>query len=287
MSGAVVLAGGTPQPDPNVPGQILLPWGEAPIWNVCEPSRLIVESISASFSFAPLKAGRVSWGTQQQNALDPHPAFSGARTGYPLEGPFIRYRVARGHMGPRLPGQPTVRGTFDETTWFFDYFFDLQVKRPIWLPYPGSLSALSQYPGQWTFHSVLIESADQTTERPSPLESEVTLSMNLAPSDAVTPSSRLCNGIPPGAHSYTYRDQNSSNDPTQPLPTISPFFDNDPTKNDVAPGGALRTVVPLKDPYTISSAYFTRADLGNAVGLNIIAAGNQGRGQLVWHTSLM
>lgn len=280
--------------------QCVLNVAEQTIANICRPTKLLMKLKSSSFDASPFSvAGQAlmpQYGSAAQNALDPNPVFSGARTGVTFEGPFMKYSIAPGSTDWADPDKLRIGG-INTSADTMDFFFDLTGNRVMLLPYPGKLSVITQYPGLWTFEYFLLESAhamanaqlghiapthEHMLRRGAPLESDATLTLRLAPKPA-TNTSRSFAGIPFGAHSYSYHDS-SGGAPTGSTGQETTSLADKGTTPD---GSTMSTLVNVSLAATaVQGAFMTRIGHMNAQNLLISSAASV-TGFLQWHLSFV
>lgn len=268
--------------NPATPGTGLLQTASAHLFNVCKPTKLLLRAVSATydptgFLFPP------AYGTTEQNQRDPSPALSGARTGLTVEGPFVRYTVARPDMERARRAQrgsqnfALVGGLHSEMSRTF--IFDASIGRPICLPYAGRVELITQYPGTWIYEFVTLE-WDET--QISPIESEVTLSLVLRDDDVAVKNRTF--GIPIGAHSMTYRDSHTTD---TVWPTITTQADIVSRAAVVTAAGKIYSASALRDAFAQSQQFLGRVGLGNVITVRVDGVpAVPGQGVATFHISL-
>lgn len=252
--------------------QCLLQTAAQTVATICAPSKFFVRAKTGAFTFTPFAgAGGVipQYGSAEQNLLDPHPCFSGSRTGVTFEGPFLKYTVAQGSMSFNR-----MKGTHDNAA--IVYFFDLVGDRMIYLPYPGTVEVIGQYPGTWDFETFIMEdSFDRgvpdpfTASQPTALDANATLSLRIAAVPA-TPSTREFKAIPPGCHSLTVNTTFMGSGGV--FPTVTLFQETSPPARGTffgPTGQPLNSTVPLMVYGATTSAFGTRLAQHNAWGASI------------------
>jgi len=279
---------------------------EQTIANICRPSKLLMKLKSGSFDVTAFdNAGGAGltpqYGAAAQNALDPDPVFSGARTGFTLEGPFLRYEIAATSSDLVDPDKVKING-INTSTDTMKFFFDIVGNRMMLLPYPGKLSVISQYPGSWTFEYFLVESEydiamaiaghpmqrshEHAVRRGSPLEADATLSLRLARTGDATATTRTFNAVPLGAHSFTYND-NAAAPFVAPTIAISQETAGGSLAKVVGPGAVpVDTLVQLTGT-SDQSAFMTRVGHHNAQRVQVTAGTTNVNGFVQWHMSFV
>jgi hypothetical protein len=255
-----------------------------------------VDVTASNFDFTTLTAfaTQPAYASVAQTLLDkqisggPGSWATGARTGIPLEGPYLVYRAGKQNQTDKMVGgrageyQVGMAGHFDPKQGDdCEWVFDLAVRRPIYLPYPGTLEVIGQLPGVWEFTAYVLEGGN--AEKQSPIESEVTLTCQIAPQAAVV-SNRTFSGIPFGAHSYTYRDSATA---LGVFPSTTIILSDD-ARTDVTVGGITLNGIPnLKDYANQSSQFYGRWGLANAMQMLQNGAAIGSTGALQFHVSIM
>jgi hypothetical protein len=284
---------------------IVRPWQRKSVLQICAATKVIIDVKVATpdvVAMATMATVPDYNSTDYQTACSqasggPGIWAAGDRTGITVDGPYLAYRVALGSMSGEmgntdihLGDYAAIRGNYEAgmagaTPDFLEWVFDLQCKRPILLPYPGSLEVLGNIPGTWQFNVWAVELARLARES-SPLESEVTLTAQIAAS-AASQSSRFFNAIPFGAHSYVYRDNSVA---LGAFPTTEVFAALPATRlAPVGPGeNTIANSIVLNDYNNQSSQFLGRTGLANAASLlQNGPAGASSRGVAVFHVSIV
>lgn len=269
------------------PNTCLLATAAQTVATICAPSKFFVRTITASFDLAPFAGptGAIpAYGSTAQNALDPHPCFSGARTGVTIEGPFLRYTVAQGALGANK-----LKGTHDNAAIVF--FADLVGDRMLFLPFPGTVEVIGQYPCTVDFETFILEAgSDARVPDPfvrghgTPLDSNATLSLRLATGGAVA-STRSFKALPPGAHSMTVNTENLGSGGV--YPSVSVYQETVPSYHVLVGPGALplATLVPLSLNGGITTAFGTRLPVHNAWGCDVSSGTLNTEGLVQFHAA--
>lgn len=286
----------------NIGGTILLPWGRMLLFSVCRPTKILVNIVDANIDFVTLAAlpALPSYSDARQIELNklsnggPGSWYDGSRTGLPLEGPFLVYTAAkpslqaqeehalRSQNGESDPWFVRTLGAFDNTD-ACSWVFDLAVRRPLYLPYPGEVEILGNLPGTWTVEAWALQLG--MSDVPSMIDAEITLTAQVAPPSGGGASFRVFGGIPRGAHSYTYRDSGVA---LGAFPVTEIQLD-DQAKNDAnaATGTPLIGIPHLNDYNNQSSQFYGRWGLANAMRLKQLGSANGVSGEFQFHLSIM
>ncbi len=259
--------------------QCLLKTGVQPIYQVCQPTKLFIRPIAGDIDTTPFAgAGGVvpQYGSAAQDLLDPHPCFSGARTGITFEGPFLRYTVAQMFTG-MLKGR--------HSNGAIEYFFDLVGDRMLYLPFPGSVDIVGQYPGTWTFDTYAMDGESMpdgmVTAQPTALDCNATLSMRIDMNNNATPATRVFKAIPPGCHSFTANTDSMGTGGV--FPTMEFYQESTPIRTGGAGTLILDTGVPLVMYGGVTSAFGNRIGQNNAWGAQFASGVNDAVGIIQWH----
>lgn len=282
MANFVRFRGPSPITSGMPANQCLLGSSSATVLTICRPTKFFVRTVTGAFDLTPFAgAGGVipQYGSAAQNAIDPHRCFSGARTGVTFEGPFLRYTI-----DPQSMGAGVLRGVHENTA--VSFFFDLVGDRMLYLPFPGSLDVVGQYPGTWDFETFGVDvtprrGADPSAQ-PTPLDSNATLSLRLATGGAVA-STRKFAAVPPGCHSLTVNTENLGN--AGVFPTITVWQESVPSIHALAGPTALplSTGVPLAAYGGITSAFGTRMPQHNSWGCEVSSGTVNAEGMVQFH----
>lgn len=281
--GRRVFRGPTPITDPGGSGKLVLPWAVENQLDVCKGMRLWVDVRVAAPDITPFQATQVAWTSAEQLARDPHPMWSGDRSGVPFEGPFWMYQIRTGKEGgvPRLAGlyEPSDRGCNT-------FFFDLQCKRPVLLPYDGTLSLIGQYPGTWEFNFAVLSPFLDGEWGKSPLDAQTTLTLGIAQGAlGGNPSFRNMLGVPPGAHGYTQRDSETGTGGGVAISELA--VASSPVRGVGGPGYALFTSYEVQDPMGQSGQFGQRVGVANAARINHSACLDTSQGLVTYHVSFL
>lgn len=280
----------------TVAGGIVLPWSRQLLTPICGPSKVRVDVRKAAIDFDTLSALAAipAYSSVEQIDLNrseangPGDWYNGGRSGFPIEGPYLVYHVNKPGMlaqigeGGSFTEPFNLIGSYDQGD-RCEWVFDLGLRRPIFLPYPGTLEVMGNLPGEWDFNVWKMELSRQA-EWPSPIDSEVTLTAQIAQAvGGVALSSRLFAGIPTGAHSFTYRDGGVA---AGVFPTVQIWKDNT-GKKQAGPGGSVLDGKPtLVDFNNQSSQFYGRWGLANATALLVASSAAAVTGEIQFHISI-